>query len=99
MTLILGLGAISAAFVLAVVGLAVRARRRRVVTGPEEMLQSHGVVMADSTGDGWAQVHGELWQVRSGAPLQKGQRVRVVRIDGLTLDVEPELTTTEGGRS
>jgi membrane-bound serine protease (ClpP class) len=94
--LILGLGAMSAVFVLVVVGLAVGARRRHVTTGPEELLRCHGVVMADSAGEGWAQVHGELWQIKSAVPLRKGQRVRVVRIDGLSLDVEAESTANEG---
>jgi len=99
LSLIFGLGALSAAFVLVVVGLAVRARRRHVATGPEEMLRCHGVVMADTAGAGWAQVHGEVWQVRCAAPLKQGQRVRVVRVDGLSLDVEPEPAANEGGPS
>ena len=99
MPLILGLGATSAAFVLFVVGLAVKARRRRVVTGPEELLRCHGVVMGDSAGAVWARVHGEVWQVRCPVPLTEGQRVRVIRIDGLSLDVDPDSTADEGGQS
>ena len=97
MPLILGLAAISVLFVLAVVGVAVKAGRRKVVTGPEALLRCDGEVLADFAGVGWARVHGEMWQVRSGTPLAKGQRVRVTRVDGLTLDVEPEAVTTLGG--
>ena len=97
--LVLGLCAASALFVLVVVGSAVKARRRRVVTGKEELLQCHGVVLADFAGEGWAQIHGESWQVRSASPLKTGQRVRVLRIDGLTLKVEPDSNETEGGHS
>jgi membrane-bound serine protease (ClpP class) len=99
MPLILGLGVISTAIVLLVVGIAVQARRRLVVTGPEEMLRCHGIVLADSAGAGWAQVHGEIWQVKSAIPLRAGQGVRVVRRDGLMLDVEPDLSANEGGQS
>jgi membrane-bound serine protease (ClpP class) len=99
MPLVLGLGALSAAFVLAVVGLAVKARRRLVATGPEELLRCRGVVMADSAGDGWVQVHGEVWQFRCPVPLMKGQGVRVVRVDGLRLDVEPDSTVDKGRQS
>jgi membrane protein implicated in regulation of membrane protease activity len=38
------------------------------------------------TGDEWVRVNGELWRARGGA---SGERVRVRRVDGLTLDVEP----------
>jgi membrane-bound serine protease (ClpP class) len=34
-------------------------------------------------------VHGELWRAVSGAAIPKGARVRVLRVDGLTLTVEP----------
>jgi membrane-bound ClpP family serine protease len=33
-------------------------------------------------------VEGERWKARTAVPLQPGDRVRVVRIDGLVLDVE-----------
>ncbi len=91
MPLIVGLGAFSAVFVLLAAGIAVQARRRLVVTGPEEILRCHGIVLASFAGAGWAQVHGEIWQVKSAVPLRAGQGVRVVHRDGLMLDVEPDL--------
>jgi membrane protein implicated in regulation of membrane protease activity len=46
------------------------------------------VVSVEGDGpEGWAQVRGEHWRVR-GAKLQRGERVRVTRVDGLTLEVE-----------
>ena len=94
--LILAIVGVSAVFVLTVVGLAVKARRRPVVSGPETLVGGGGEVMADFAGEGWAQVHGETWRVRSAAPLSQGQRVRVTRIDGLTLEVEPQSTNPGG---
>lgn len=38
----------------------------------------------------WAQVQGERWQVRSDAPLQPGQRVRVKGMHNLVLEVAPD---------
>jgi membrane-bound serine protease (ClpP class) len=32
---------------------------------------------------------GELWNARSSGPVSAGQRVRVVKVDGLILWVEP----------
>jgi len=62
---------------------AVAVRRRPVSVGPEEIVGMEGVVR-DS---GLVFVHGELWRARSEAPLAPGQRVRVDRVDGLTLSV------------
>ena len=88
--LVFTIAAASALFVLLVMGMAVKARRRPVVSGREKLASDSGEVLADFTGEGWATVHGETWRVRSQLPLAQGQQVRVTRIDGLTLDVEPQ---------
>ena len=92
--LIGGLAIASAAFLLAVAGMLVKARGRPVVSGREELIGSAGEVLEASGRDAWARVHGETWRVRSRAPLVPGQRVRVAGMEGLTLDVIPE--TGEG---
>jgi membrane-bound serine protease (ClpP class) len=94
LALIVAIAAVSALFVLVVVGMAVKSRRRPVVSGREELAGGAGEVLADFTGEGWARVHGETWRVRSAVPLTQGQQVRVTRIDGLTLDVEPQSNDT-----
>ena len=88
--LIVTLGLTSAAIVFATVALAVRARGRPVVSGREEIIGAPGAVLEDLQTEGWALVHGERWRVVSRTPLARGQRVRVTRIDGLTLSIEPE---------
>ena len=75
---------------LLVVGMAVKSRRRQVMSGPEQLAGGSGEVLADFTGEGWARVHGETWRVRSTVPLRQGQQVRVIRISVLTLEVEPQ---------
>ncbi|HEX4236057.1 MAG TPA: nodulation protein NfeD [Caldimonas sp.] len=87
--LVLTIAGASALFILVVVGMAVKARRQPVVSGAEELTGRRGEVLADFTGEGWATIHGETWRVRSAVPLTGGQPVRVTRIEGLTLDVEP----------
>ncbi|MGA9666009.1 MAG: nodulation protein NfeD [Gallionella sp.] len=82
---------VSALFFFFVGGMAVKARLRPVVSGREEMIGSTGEVLEDFDGkDGLARVHGEVWQIRCGQSLAKGQRVRVIGIDGLTLEVTPQ---------
>jgi membrane-bound serine protease (ClpP class) len=93
--LILGLAATSAAVVLLGGGMALRARRRPVVSGREEMTGAPGEVLAvENDGTVWALVHGERWKVTSPDPLAPGQRVCVVGLRGLTLDVRAEPDST-----
>jgi membrane-bound serine protease (ClpP class) len=88
--LIAGVAVTSAAFLIAVAGMALRARRRPVVSGREAIVGSPGEVLHDFEGEGWARVQSETWRVTSGAPMKAGQRVRVAAIDGLVLEVRPE---------
>jgi membrane-bound serine protease (ClpP class) len=87
--LILGFAAASVVVLIGVATLALRTRRRPVVSGRELMLGSIGEVLADFDGEGWARVQGETWRVKSAAPLRAGQSVSVTAIDGLVLKVEP----------
>jgi membrane-bound serine protease (ClpP class) len=77
----------SAAFILAVAGMAARARRRPLVHGAPALEGTTGELLEFSGGQGWALVQGERWQVRGSGDLQPGSRVRVVRALGLTLDI------------
>ncbi|MBD3654754.1 nodulation protein NfeD [Kangiella sp.] len=72
-----------------VLSLAIRARHRPVVTGTDEMLSEIGIVEHDFEGKGWIKIHGEIWKARSSQPLKAGQRVKVVAVNDLDLDVIP----------
>jgi membrane-bound serine protease (ClpP class) len=89
--LIAAVAATSAAFLLAVLNFALRARRQPVVSGREQMIGETGEILEDSDSGGvaFARIHGEMWQVRAGIPLARGVAVKVVGIDGLSLTVEP----------
>ncbi|HYY33628.1 MAG TPA: nodulation protein NfeD [Gaiellaceae bacterium] len=67
----------------------VQARRRRPVTGQEELVGQIGVVRKALDPAGFVFIHGELWQARTdGEPLEVGAPVQVDRIhDGLVLEV------------
>jgi membrane-bound serine protease (ClpP class) len=86
---IFGIAAASALFLIGVATLTLRARRRPVVSGAEAMIGSVADVLEASEGEGWARVQGETWRVRSRAPMKAGQRVKVVAVDGLELEVRP----------
>jgi len=89
-SLIGGVAAASAAFVFLVVGMAVRNRRRPVLTGREQMIGASAEALEDFEQEGWARVHGESWRVRSNVPVRRGERLRVTAIDGLILTGEVE---------
>lgn len=76
----------------------VRSRRRPVVSGREAMLREPAEAIEAFERKGMVRVHGELWHAVTRQPVQAGQRLRIVRIDGLQLEVEPalEASTTNG---
>jgi membrane-bound serine protease (ClpP class) len=88
--LIGGVALASAAFVFLVLGMAVRQRRRPVLTGREYMIGAAAEALEDFEGEGWARVQGESWRVRANEPVRRGERLRVKAIDGLILTVEVE---------
>ena len=85
--LLFGLAASSAALVLGAVGMALRARRRPLAGASQAMIGAMGRVLVVDDSGAWAQVGGERWRVSSSTPLSPGQRVRVLAMNGLTLDV------------
>ncbi|MBU1396154.1 MAG: nodulation protein NfeD [Gammaproteobacteria bacterium] len=88
--LIVPVAVTSGLFSFFVVGMAVKARARPVVTGAEEMIGARGEILQDMEHEGWARIHGEQWRVRSNVPLKRGDRVRVRARHDLILDVEPD---------
>lgn len=80
-----------AALCVILMRLVLRSRKWKTVTGREEMIGAQGVVVtpASDGAEGMIRVHGELWRAFSSKPLAEGKPVRVVRIDGLKLYVEP----------
>ena len=69
--------------------IALRARQAKIVTGEQGLVGEIGVVRSPLAPRGKVLVNGELWDAYSSAPLQPGEQVRVVRVNGLVLEVEP----------
>ncbi len=88
-TLIASLSLLSMLFLVFVVGMALRARRRPVVSGSEELLGMLGEALEDFTGAGLVRVHSESWQARCDQTVRRGQQVRVIGRDNLILVVQP----------
>jgi len=77
------------AIVVILLRFAMAARKQKVVTGGEGMIDSVGTAQTDLEPQGKIFVHGEIWEARASGKIAKGARVRVRHVDGLTLVVEP----------
>jgi membrane-bound serine protease (ClpP class) len=64
-------------------------RRRPAHTGAEQLENARATALADFDGKGHVRLHGERWNAISDAPVKKGDEVKVLRLDGLTLYVTP----------
>lgn len=69
--------------------LAIRARRNKVATGSQGLIGETGIAQTELCPAGTVFVHGELWRARSRQPVANGEQVRVTRVIGLQLEVEP----------
>lgn len=65
------------------------AKKRKAVTGEEGLINSIGITRTDLEPRGKVFVHGELWEARAEQNVPAGKSVRVLKIEGLTLLVEP----------
>ncbi len=70
-------------------GAAARARRLRVSTGREAMLGAPAVALEDFAESGRVRAFSESWQAHSPQPVHTGDKLRITRVDGLVLTVQP----------
>jgi membrane-bound serine protease (ClpP class) len=81
--------AVSASFLVLVVGYTWRAQIRKVQSGAEQLIGSKAVVMDWSGNGGHVWIEGERWNARSDWAFAKGDPVKVQERHGLTLVVVP----------
>ena len=93
-TLLAGIGGVMLTFIVGMPSM-VRTRFATPTVGREWMIGEMGTALADIGPEGVAEVAGGRWRARTNraTPMKSGDRLRVVAIDGVTLEVEPE----EGG--
>jgi membrane-bound serine protease (ClpP class) len=78
-----------ALLLLGIVSFAIKARRRPVVSGVEGLLHERAEAVESFATHGPVRVHGEVWNAVTRVPVLAGQKLHIVRVDGLTLEVEP----------
>jgi membrane-bound serine protease (ClpP class) len=64
--------------------------QRKSVTGEQGMIGRTGVAVTEVHDKGKILVHGEYWNAVSTSPIPAGSRVRVRKVQGLRVEVEPE---------
>ncbi|HEY3082884.1 MAG TPA: nodulation protein NfeD [Chloroflexota bacterium] len=83
----------TAAFFVFVVGAVYRVMRRRPFVGRDAMVGQVATVSHELAPSGTVELLGELWRAElvegQSPPVEPGQRVQVVSVDGLTLKVRP----------
>lgn len=83
-----GLAVMTAAFFTFALGAAVRSRHAPVVSGTAPFLGAYGVATSDLAPDGTVRVKSEDWTATaSSPPIHKGERIKVVAVEGLRLRV------------
>lgn len=76
-------------FFVFAVGMGIRAQKKKTVVGREFLAESSADALEDfSAGKGQVSFEGEIWQAESSEAIRKGDRVKVVKVEGLKLTVK-----------
>ena len=88
LAIILPAVAVTTLFFTLTISLAVKAHKKKPVTGAEGLKGSIGIATTDITADNGAiKIHGEIWAARSDEPVTKGERVIVESVSDLQVKV------------
>jgi membrane-bound serine protease (ClpP class) len=95
--LIAVMGATMAGFLLFVLRAVLRSRRAVVTTGIQGLVGSTGVATSELAPDGTVELNHEAWRAQAEeAPIHRGDAVKVIGVEGVTLRVTklPQEATT-----
>jgi len=93
LTYIIPATVVTTLFFLFIVGAGLRAQRLPVQVGRETLLGKTVSVISSEANRAKVFVEGEYWDAVSDTPIEPGQSVEIVGIDGLTLKVKPKANT------
>ena len=85
--LVAAMAVVSVLFIGITLHLLIRISKKNVVSGVQTIVGLTGNPVDDFTAEGMVKIQGELWRAYTNAPLRKGDEVRVLSVDGLTLHV------------
>lgn len=85
---------VSVAFFLFIIGMGLKAQRRRPTTGAEGLAGEEGIAVTDLRPEGRVKVHGETWTASSsGGDIPAGDKIIVEKSENLRLLVGRKATT------
>jgi membrane-bound serine protease (ClpP class) len=77
-----------------ILGYALRAQRRPVITGMESLVSQTGIALSGLNPSGKVQAAGELWSAEAedgSEEIQQGDKIKVVKVEGLRLIVRKKI--------
>ncbi len=78
----------TAAFFIFAVGMALRIQAKKATTGKQGLIGEIGVTITPLNLEGQVSVHGEVWKAVSDEKIKKGEKVEVVKVEGLVVKVK-----------
>ncbi len=87
--LIFSIALVASLLLLGLVFVLMKLRIRPAVSGADSMLGQLAEALEDFERDGVVFINGERWNAHSEVPVNKGDKVRVTKIQGLVVDVAP----------
>lgn len=83
------MGALSAAVLIVLIGYLWRAHRKGFVDNVSQLVGMEAEVLDWSDGEGHVWAEGERWHAKGRSDFKPGETVRIAKLDGLTLTVDP----------
>jgi membrane-bound serine protease (ClpP class) len=65
----------------------IRAQLKKATTGKQGMTDEEGTALSNVAPEGQVSVHGEIWKAVSSDKIKKGDKVKVIKVEGLTVHV------------
>lgn len=80
---------VTGVFIMAIAAMAAKGHRRQPVSGAGHLVGKTAVAVGPLDPEGRVRFEGELWHARSQESVTEGEQVRIVGLNGLTLEVRP----------
>jgi len=87
--LVLAFSIVSLVFFIWVIRVFISSRSAKIVTGVEDIIGSDAEVIGVDKSGYHVYCHGESWSAKSKSELDIGEKVKVVKLSGLTLEIKP----------
>ena len=88
LSLIVTVVALTAAFFIFALSMALKTHTKQVTTGQEGLIGKTGIAQTKISPEGQIKILGEIWNAAGKDSIKKGEKVRVISVNDLTVTVE-----------